>query len=163
MNRNLVCIGAAGTVLYLGLCALFAWGRLDEFKRLPLNELGDFLAGAFGPLTIFWLVLGFFQQGEELRTNTDALHLQAKELQHSVEQQRAMVKLATDEHVERQLRAQPTFVVQSAEAKFGVGSSKTRFGASIINVGATATDVFLTFEPAESGVRQTHLEVAPFV
>jgi hypothetical protein len=38
---------------------LGALGAID-LKQLSLNELGDFLAGAFGPLALFWLVLGFF-------------------------------------------------------------------------------------------------------
>lgn len=29
------------------------------FEPLQLNQIGDLLAGVFGPLAIFWLVLGF--------------------------------------------------------------------------------------------------------
>lgn len=58
---------------------------------MDLNEVGDFLAGAFGPVTILWLVLGFFQQGIELRQGTTALNLQATELRNSVVQQCEMV------------------------------------------------------------------------
>jgi len=62
---------------------------------LTLNELGDFLAGTMAPLAIFWLVLGFLQQGDELKQNTEALKLQAEELRQSVEQQKELV--ATNE------------------------------------------------------------------
>jgi hypothetical protein len=61
---------------------------------LKLNELGDFLAGSFGPIAFLWLVLGFLQQGRELKLSTDALHLQAQELKHSVEQQSIMADAA---------------------------------------------------------------------
>ncbi len=58
---------------------------------MPLNAWGDFLAGTMAPLAIFWLVLGFLQQGDELKQNTDALKLQAEELRQSVEQQKELV------------------------------------------------------------------------
>jgi hypothetical protein len=87
MNRKLALIGTVITLLYLGIGGYFVSGRSAELQQLPLNELGDFMGGAFGPMAILWLVLGFFQQGEELRQNTRALHLQAEELRESVNQQ----------------------------------------------------------------------------
>lgn len=94
--------GLSFTKIYLvalfgGIPVAFYFGMI-EIKALELNELGDFLAGAFGPLAIFWLVLGFFQQGRELRFSVQALNYQAEELKNSVAQQRAMVKIT-----ERQL------------------------------------------------------------
>lgn len=87
-------LAAIGIVLTLGY-ALFAWwlvgDRIQTLRSMDLNEVGDFLAGAFGPVAILWLVLGFFQQGIELRQGTDALRLQAKELSNSVEQQIELV------------------------------------------------------------------------
>jgi len=58
------------------------------------NEWGDFLAGSFAPLAFLWLVLGYLQQGDELRLSTDALRLQAEELKNSVEQQRELVEVS---------------------------------------------------------------------
>lgn len=91
MGRALAAIGIVLTVCY----ALFAWwlvgDRIQTLRGMHLNEVGDFLAGAFGPVAILWLVLGFFQQGIELRQGTDALRLQAKELSNSVEQQIELV------------------------------------------------------------------------
>lgn len=57
---------------------LVVW-RWSQFIELDLNELGDFLAGWFAPLALGWVVLGFYQQGAELR-------LQAVELKNSVRQ-----------------------------------------------------------------------------
>lgn len=34
---------------------------------IRLNEWGDLLAGLFAPLAFLWLVVGYFQQGQELR------------------------------------------------------------------------------------------------
>lgn len=80
-------VGWYATALYLGglLCVMAA--RHEELLKLCLNELGDFLAGAFGPLAFAWLVLGFIQQGKELRLSSEALILQAAELKNSVGQQ----------------------------------------------------------------------------
>jgi hypothetical protein len=68
--------------------------KFDDFLSLPLNSLGDFLAGVFSPIAFLWLVLGFLQQGDELKQGTDALRLQASELNASVSQQAAMVEVA---------------------------------------------------------------------
>lgn len=91
MGRVLAVIGIALTAMY----AWFAWwlvgDRIQALQSMDLNEVGDFLAGAFGPVTILWLVLGFFQQGIELRQGTTALNLQATELRNSVVQQCEMV------------------------------------------------------------------------
>lgn len=86
--------GLAFTVAYLlVVCGLVAL-KWKAFLCLPLNELGDFFAGAFGPLALLWLVLGYFQQGEELQQNTEALRLQAQELAHSVAEQKALVEIS---------------------------------------------------------------------
>ena len=94
MTRLLSVIGITGTALYVLGGLVFFGARLSQLCDMPLNEVGDFLAGIFGPLAIFWLVLGFFQQGIELRQNTKALELQAEELKHSVEQQRELVEVS---------------------------------------------------------------------
>ncbi|MBC3495395.1 hypothetical protein HU764_013695 [Pseudomonas sp. SWRI100] len=80
------------TVVYLYWFTVVVSFRVDELLSLPLNELGDFLAGAFGPLALAWLVFGYFQQGAELKQGTRALLLQADELRSSVEQQTEMVE-----------------------------------------------------------------------
>lgn len=52
-----------------------------ENVLLPSNELGDFLAGAFAPLAFLFLILGYKQQGQELK-------LQAQELANLVAEQK---------------------------------------------------------------------------
>ncbi len=59
----------------------FAWwfislkGGWVNFQKMDLNEFGDFLAGTSASLAFFWLVFGFFQQGEELKHNSETLKL----------------------------------------------------------------------------------------
>ena len=63
-------------------------------SKMSPNDWGSFLSGAFAPLGFLWLILGYLQQGEELRLSTQALRLQAEELKNSVEQQRALVEVS---------------------------------------------------------------------
>ncbi len=93
MSRVLSTIGIVFTLAYVGLLGWAFGGRLSELKALEPNHLGDFLAGAFGPLAILWLILGFFQQGIELRENSRALDLQAAELKSSTKEQRELLQI----------------------------------------------------------------------
>jgi hypothetical protein len=85
--------GIGLTVLWIAALAGLAYWKSDALCTLTLNEWGDFLAGAFAPLAFLWLVVGYMQQGEELQHSTNALRLQALELQNSVNQQRELVKV----------------------------------------------------------------------
>lgn len=97
MGRVLAIVGVVVTVGYLVFVWWLVGGRIDSLQTMKLNEVGDFLAGAFGPLAILWLVLGFFQQGVELRQGTEALKMQAEELRASVQQQSAMVDVSKEQ------------------------------------------------------------------
>jgi hypothetical protein len=65
---------------------------------MELNALGDFMAGTFAPLALLWLVIGYFQQGDELRQNSRALLLQAKELRQAAEHAGGLLDVARKEH-----------------------------------------------------------------
>ena len=67
----------------LAFVALLIW-HSDTVGVMSLNEWGDFLAGVSAPLALLWLVVGYFQHGEELRLNTTVLEAQQKELQLQV-------------------------------------------------------------------------------
>lgn len=81
-----------GTIIYIFIVLFTIAFRICEFIALSLSELGDFLAGAFGPIAFLWLVLGYFQQKTELKQNNRAILLQVKELNESVEQQTKLVE-----------------------------------------------------------------------
>jgi len=101
LSQHMTAIGTAITAVYLFAMLVLVCGRLTQVLNMPLNEVGDFLAGAFGPVAFLWLVLGFLQQGDELRQGTEALLLQAEELKNSVKQQSIMADAAR-----QQIRAQ---------------------------------------------------------
>ena len=49
-----------------------------------MSAYGDFLAGAVAPIAFLWLILGYMQQGQELKENTNALRQQKDEYSKSV-------------------------------------------------------------------------------
>lgn len=85
--------GLGLTAIYLGAVAAYVWWKWADIPKMPPNEMGDLLAGAFGPLAVAWFVVGYFQQGAELQQNTLALQMQAEELANSVAEQRQLVEL----------------------------------------------------------------------
>ena len=52
----------------------------SQFLELPLEEINGFLSGAFSPLAIVWLIIGFFIQQGEINENAHNIERQA---QHS--------------------------------------------------------------------------------
>ena len=100
------CLSWAITIAWL----IFIFIKIRSGK-LPynLNEFGDFIAGAFAPLAFFWLVRGYYQQGKELQQNTEALNLQAQELQNSVQEQKNLFTLQQDEIKAKHFAVRPFF------------------------------------------------------
>lgn len=80
------------TAIYVGLVILVVAARFDELLALPLNSLADFSAGVFGPVAFLWLVLGYKQQGDELKASSAALEAQVGELRSSMELQRSIAE-----------------------------------------------------------------------
>ena len=95
--RKFTKIAVAVSLVWLIFLVSLTVTKLEWVIKAPLNEVGDFLAGAFSPLAFLWLVVGFFQQGEELKRSTEALELQARELNQNVQQQAELVKVGRDE------------------------------------------------------------------
>lgn len=113
-------IGVAISVIYGGLLISLAIWRWSDIAKLDLNELGDFAAGAFGPMAILWLVLGYFQQGDELKQNTSTLKEQAVELAKSVHQQEQLVAITREqlEEAKREARLEAARLEAAARPKF---------------------------------------------
>jgi len=69
-----------GWLIFL-IVILFLKGNITD---LSLNEIGDFLAGFFAPTAFLWLILGYMQQGDELKSNTQALIEQKEEYSKNI-------------------------------------------------------------------------------
>lgn len=136
------------------------------------NEFGDWAAGLTAPLAFLWLVLGYLQQGEELRATVHALHLQEQALQHqvlelkqSVEQQAAVAE-ATRRQAELAERAsainlrtmlvghQPQFIFDRA-----INNGSHRIQLDIRNIGAPCHDLEATVD--DNGSVGGGIEVHP--
>ena len=83
-HRKLTWFGIAATVLWLGGAVWFALHKVDQWPNMGLNAWGDFFAGAVAPIAFLWLMIGYFQQGFEIRQNTLQLCLQYDALKQSV-------------------------------------------------------------------------------
>lgn len=152
VQRKLTIIGIVFSVAYPTAIVVWRWSDLLTIGNCPLNELGDFLAGVVGPLAILWLVLGFLQQGEELRQNTRALQMQADELKRSVEQHKELVeteKAVLELQSRKSIRdRQPNFTIaQSGLSCRNVSTRIGTYGITIKNEGAHASNVALDFIP----------------
>lgn len=96
-SKKLPISGFILTAVWLIVVSIYISRNWETFASIKPNEMGDFAAGVFAPLAFLWLVLGFFQQGDELRNSGRALWLQGRELQHSVEQQRELVNVTREQ------------------------------------------------------------------
>ena len=159
MHKKLEFWGVVGTAIYLLVIVLTVAFKFSDFVRLDLNELGDFLAGAFGPIAFLWLVLGFLQQGRELKLSSDALRLQAEELRNSVAQQTIMAQAALqqiesqmaalklqEQEVERALSPNISAEPGIKQGGFG-GGAKIIHYVSFLNSGPEARSFKVSFSP----------------
>lgn len=148
---------AHGTVIYIGIIILVMAAKLNELFQLKLNELGDFLAGAFGPVAFLWLVLGFLQQGRELKLSSGALRLQAEELKASVEQQSAMVDAQRESLRHYESSLQPLLDLKYEGDELIEGEYYDHF--SISNLGSYCDGVVV--RPYIEGLPSRGIDLAP--
>lgn len=150
MRNKLAWIGTVFTLIYLIGFTWFIYGRLPNLQTMDLNSVGDFLAGSFGPIAFFWLILGFMQQGMELRISAKALEAQAKELRSSVEQQKELVAVSRSQHeaTENNIRLENDRIASSIEPKFVLVGSyiperliETAFRFTLYNGGFLVTNL----------------------
>ncbi len=150
--RNL---GIVVTIIYIIFIGWILKDKWSSFTELTLNEVGDFCAGVFGPITFFWVILGFVMQTKELKQSSDALKLQAQELRNSVEQQKEMVGL-TKEQIERDLQ----------HAEDLRQKQRTAAQASIVFLGCSTFqniggEISYDFKLRNSGASVTNVKISP--
>jgi len=171
------------------LIFVFAWllskalssGGISFIYGMKANEVGDLFAGLAGPFALIWIVYGYFlqelairQQGEELRQNTQALHLQAEslndqviELRESVEQQKNLVNLTREqiesnkeavayEREREQRRNEPRFIFSVISKRSGSAGTFVNF--SLWNAGNDASDILIMV--SESVIDRSPVRIA---
>jgi hypothetical protein len=115
-------LGLSLTTLWILLGVIYinvSVGGWLAFGRLPAEELGNFLEGAFAPLAFLWLVIGYFLQQKELEQNTAALRAQAVAIQRTSEQAVIQTEnlVASEVH-----QRQDTFLQIAASVRSQLGS-----------------------------------------
>lgn len=98
MFKRVTFWGVCASLVYIYVLAAFVKNRSEDFSALAPNAWGDFVAGAFGPLALLWLILGFFVQSRELQNSIKSLDLQTREFKDLVNQQREMVEILKEQH-----------------------------------------------------------------
>lgn len=133
--------------------------KWETIPGLQLSELGNFLAGAFGPPAFLWLILGYILQRLELRENREALLQQAAEQRRLVEVTQEQIQLeknALEEEREKVRRAAaPKFTFDIALGSPIMPGSKL----SMKNTGGTVTDLVLSFSEPFLGLEECRLPV----
>lgn len=155
--RKLFGPGVLVTTIYVGGMLIYAWWVSQAMLAMKPDQFATFLAGIFAPLAFLWLVLGFIQQGEELRNSAEALRLQEEELHNLVEQQADLVKVSREQFKHQQDRAdaaekearrlaQPTLVLRGGTAFSSAGAPHfIERSFELGNVGPTCTNLRINF------------------
>ncbi len=145
-------IGVIVTAIWIIYIVAEVVVNFDGYKTLRLNELGDFLAGAGGPIALMWLVIGYFQQSAALRLQQTELGNQVAETKKLVEQAALQTGLMSDElnyiKTQRHQEAQPRFTMRHASSNSG------RMQCRLKNHGATVSDVVIDGEKVVNGPNQ---------
>lgn len=169
-----------GLVVYLGGLIIYVLIYLiffaDHSAAMSLNEVGDFLAGAFSPLAFLFLYLGYKQQGDEMSRNTAALEAQQIELKKSVEAQNALIELHEKEQYEKHIQVLPNFVISDKNAirkaeKVNEYDEENDFidgydeefldvSFSLLNVGETAKNVLVQNTDYQNPVHELEYSIS---
>ena len=161
--KRLTKIGLGVTAVWMLTVVVIISLNYNDAGVMSLNEWGDFLAGVSAPLALFWLVIGYFQHGEELRLNTEVLEAQQLELQRQVEETAQLVKAANlqAQAAQQDLKHRQFREAREAEPEFvsaGGGSSGERIEINIRNRGGEARNIVLHYDgPHEFSFSPTEL------
>nr|WP_228286625.1 hypothetical protein [Acinetobacter pittii] len=114
-----------------------------ENVLLPSNELGDFLAGAFAPLAFLFLILGYKQQGQELK-------LQAQELANLVKEQQLQNSIHKSQIEQKRFESKPMLDFKDASYTYKIYDDDDNFFEGhifyfhILNHGKLAKQIIVT-------------------
>lgn len=68
-GKELLEIGTKLTYYYFAFFLLFFGWKIPSLFFSPLSNIGDFLAGVFGPIAFGWLIIGYLMQNKELKNS----------------------------------------------------------------------------------------------
>lgn len=154
-------VGIAATALWLlGIAVAVGWGWLGK-KPDGMNEWGDFLAGLCSPIAFLWLILGYMQQGEELRQNTMALEAQLLELRQTVRVGRDQLEevrlAAARDEAERRKTLRPIFTLRPGISSSGGAGVQQQ--VQLVNDGGLALNVVIETVGATMIAGQSHARI----
>ncbi|MCE7761078.1 hypothetical protein GQL56_00360 [Pseudomonas putida] len=145
--QHAMTVGGAVTLAYMVGLAILTWGRLSTLGTMPLNEVGDFLAGAFGPVAFLWVVLGFLQQGHELKESLEQQSVMARAALHQTE----MLTL------ERERLLSAVFSLETGRRVTIIDDRLASHGFEVRNEGNLALQAKLVFHPPINDMREKEL------
>lgn len=129
--------------------------RIDDVRTMPLNAIGDSIAGGVGPLLLLWIVLGYLQQGAELKQNTRALLQQVKELEQLVGATSEQVEVERLRHKHELERGAIAALPRLAFERLHEAQAGSYF-CELHNAGATASDIFIRTDDPSMIIRTPH-------
>lgn len=149
------------TGIWLLMAGSYIYAEWSHIEGLNAIDIGALVSGVVMPLAFLWLIVGYFQQGEELRQNTEALRKQADQLEQQIQGTKSLVLVAVrqteatvrmvqlerqkfEEEIKSKIRAaQPRFVLEQGMRDPRAGSMRLH------NVGAHASNLMIvTGNPA---------------
>jgi DNA-binding transcriptional MerR regulator len=114
------------TILYFITLNKFFGISLESIKKLPANELGDFLAGTFSPLAFLFLILGYLQTNKSLGQTSEAITQQAIAIQQQSESLKQQAQSLNTQISELQL-ANTAYLRQVDEMEKSVAAQQNMF------------------------------------
>jgi len=125
-----------------------------KYTGMELNEWGDFLAGVFSPIAFLWLVLGYMQQGEELKQNTEALKLQKDELNNLAisTHEQLILALAHQNHLAEQEKPEISLSVIPSFEKNSISGINNQDSMILRNAHAIAKNIKVIFSEQQYGL-----------
>lgn len=122
----------------------------NGYSPMPLNEIGDFLAGSFSPLAFAWLAYGYWMQNKELKYNRLSLESQIYELKRSIEISEKNLNLQErtlkEKNEEAKRKSKPKLIIFETDHMENIGGNNI-LRVPMKNIGAKITNIkiFTTF------------------
>lgn len=149
------------TGIWILVAVSYVYADWSQVERLNAVSISALLSAVVMPLAFLWLVVGYFQQAEELRQTAEALRKQGDLLEQQVQGTKSLVLVAVrqteatvrmvqlerrkfEEETKTRIRAaQPQFVLDEGMRHPRAGSMRLH------NVGAPASNLaIITGDPA---------------